>query len=67
MAKASFNLPDEDLEELRRLADARNVTLTQALRQAIKDSSFLSEHAEGENTLLIEKPGERLREVVLHR
>jgi hypothetical protein len=39
--KASFNLPDEDLEELRRLAAERNVTLTQAaeMRRRAEESS----------------------------
>ena len=65
--KASFNLPDEDLEQLRRLAAERNVTMTQALRQAIADSSFLSQQAETHNKLLVETPDGRVREIVIHR
>jgi predicted transcriptional regulator len=64
--KTSFNLPDEDLAELKRLAEEHKVTLTQALRQAIKDSKFLTEQA-AQNTLLIQAPDGEVQRVVIHR
>jgi Ribbon-helix-helix protein, copG family len=53
--KASFNLPEEELRELRRLAAERNVSVTQALRQAIADSSFIERQIRDKNRLLIER------------
>lgn len=65
--KASFNLPDEELETLRQLADERKVTVTQALRQAIADSSFIQEQVRQDNKLLVEKKDGSIREIAVHR
>jgi predicted transcriptional regulator len=65
--KASFNLPDEELEQLRQLAAERNVTVTQALRQAIADSSFIQEQVREKNKLLVEKKDGSIREISVHR
>ena len=65
--KASFNLPDEELETLRQLASERKVTVTQALRQAIADSNFIQDQVRQQNKLLVEKQDGSLREVAVHR
>lgn len=65
--KASFNLPDEELETLRQLANERKVTVTQALRQAIADSSFIQEQVRQNNKLLVEKKDGSIREIAVHR
>lgn len=65
--KASFNLPDEELETLRQLASERQVTVTQALRQAIADSNFIQDQVREKNKLLVEKKDGSLREVAVHR
>lgn len=65
--KASFNLPEEEIEELRRLADERRVSVTQALRQAIQDSSFIQEQVREKSKLLVEKKDGSVREVAVHR
>lgn len=65
--KASFNLPEEEIEELRRLAEERRVTVTQALRQAIQDSSFIEEQLKEKSKLLVEKKDGSIREVAIHR
>lgn len=66
--KASFNLPDEDLQELRRLAKERNVTVTYALRQAIADSAFLQDEViKQKNKLLLQDEQGISREVSLLR
>ena len=67
VTKASFNIPDEELEELRKLAAERHVSVTQALRQAIADSSFIQEQVREKNKLLIERQDGSIREVAVHR
>jgi hypothetical protein len=64
IVKASFNLPAGELDRLRALAATRNITVTQALRQAIATECFLAEQPTGSRVLL-QNPGERsAREVV---
>lgn len=64
VVKASFNLPEDELDRLRALAAARSVTVTQALRQAIATERFIAEQPEG-TKVLIQEPGKRkAREVV---
>jgi hypothetical protein len=65
--KASFNLPAEELEVLKRLAKERRVSVTQALRQAIADSSFIEEQVKAHNKLIIERTDGTSRDVVIHR
>ena len=65
--KASFNLPDEELETLRQLASERKVTVTQALRQAIADSNFIQDQVRQKSKLLVEKQDGTVREVAVHR
>jgi hypothetical protein len=65
--KASFNLPDEELDQLRKLAAERKVSVTQALRQAIADSSFLQEQVREKSKLLVERNDGTVREVAIHR
>jgi len=63
VVKVSFNLPADELQQLRDLGDSRRVTTTQALRQAIATEWFLANQPEG-SKVLIETPDGRLREVV---
>ena len=66
--KASLNLPEEDLAELRRLAKERNVSVTYALRQAIADSAFLQDEVVSQqNKLLVKSKDGNSREVSVLR
>ncbi len=51
--KASFNLPEAELDKLRALADRRDITVTQALREAIADSDFLAAQQDANAEVLI--------------
>jgi len=62
--KVTFNLPDDDVAALRRLAAARNLTVTAVLRQAIATEVFLNDALAGGSTLLVEKPDGTLRQLV---
>jgi hypothetical protein len=53
LRKASFNLPEAELEKLRALAARREITVTQALREAIADSDFLAAQQDARNQVLI--------------
>ena len=43
IVKASFNLPESELNGLKRLADRRSTSATQVLRQAIESELFIQE------------------------
>ncbi len=65
--KASFNLPEEELNQLRELASQRNVSVTQALRQAIADSKFIQEQSEQKNKVLVDDGKGAVKEVIFNR
>jgi len=65
--KASFNLPEEELEKLRALAARRSITVTQALREAIADSEFLARQQDANNELLIKSQDGQTSRVILQR
>jgi predicted transcriptional regulator len=63
MTKVSLNLPEEDVEVLRQLAEKRKTTLTQVLRRAIASENYFDEEVAKGAKILLEKD-DRLREVV---
>jgi hypothetical protein len=54
--RASFKLPQNELEELLSFAASRNLTTTQLLRQAIADELFLIKQTDNNHKVLIETP-----------
>jgi predicted transcriptional regulator len=62
--KFSVNLPDETVGALRELAEKRNTTVTQVLRDAVASEVFLQRELETGAKLLIEMPDRRTRELV---
>jgi predicted transcriptional regulator len=63
--KLTVNLTDDALQALRELAESNNMTLGQALGQAIASEKFLRDEVKKGGRVLIEKPDQTLREVVL--
>lgn len=63
--KLTVNLTDEAMAALRELADKRGITLGQALGQAIASEKFLHDEVSKGGKVLIEKPDQTVREVVL--
>lgn len=62
LVKASFNLTQEELEELREVAASRGITVTQVLREALADRRFLAaQRAENKNILLESADGKTER------
>ena len=65
IVKASFNLPEPELDALRRVARLRHVNVTQALRQAIAILAFLADLPRG-SRVLVEDPDGSQREIVFN-
>jgi hypothetical protein len=63
VVKSSFNLPETELDDLRRIARMRGVTATHALRQAIATLTFLNDLPRGSKVLVRESDGAQ-REIV---
>ena len=63
MKKVTVNLSDETIEDLREVASKRGITLTEAIRKAIATEKFVQDERDEGAKILIEKPGERVREV----
>lgn len=63
--KLTVNLTDDAMSALRELADKSGITLGQALGQAIASEKFLRDEVSKGGKILIEKPDQTIREVVL--
>jgi hypothetical protein len=67
LVKASFNLTQNELEELREEAASRGITVTQVLREALADRRFLATQRAENNKILIESPNGETERVVFQR
>ena len=63
--RMSLRLSPEAKQTLDWIANRRHVSYAEAIRRALGTEKFLLEIATGGGRILIEKPGERLRELVL--
>ena len=63
--KITVNLTDDALAALKDLADKRGISMGQALGQAIASEKFLQDEVSKGGKVLIEKPDQTIREVVL--
>lgn len=63
--KVSFNLPVDELEDLRALANRRKDTVTDTLRRAIALEMLADEADQSGSKLLIRDPDGTMREIVL--
>ncbi len=62
--KVSFNIPKEELDAVRKLAEKRRITVTEAIRRALMMEKFLVEEEEKGNKILIEDKDRKFRQVV---
>lgn len=67
LVKASFNLTEDELNELREEAAARGVTVTQILREALADRRFLANQIAEKNKILVESPDGDVTRVIFQR
>lgn len=63
MKKVTVNLSDETIDDLKEVASKRGITLTEAIRKAIATEKFVQDKQDEGAKILIEKPGQRVREV----
>jgi hypothetical protein len=63
LVKTSFNLPVEELEALRELADRRQTSATQVLREALRTELYIQRLVDS-GAKLVAKTGRRTRELV---
>jgi hypothetical protein len=74
IVKVTVNLPEEDVETVKQLADERGVSATHVIREGIASEKFISEVVAGGGTFLVErdegaideegKPTKTVREVL---
>ena len=58
ITKVTFNIPDQELEAIRRVAKLKQITVTQAIRGAIGTELFCDENERnGCKILILEKNG----------
>ncbi len=62
--KVTVNLPVDQIDFLQDIARKENVTVTDVLRRAINSEKFFVQQEESGNKVLIEGPGQRMREVI---
>jgi hypothetical protein len=65
VVKVSVNLPAETLDELRRLAQQRSVTMTQVIKDAIALEGYVAGEGGNRPQVLIKRPGEATRELLI--
>ena len=63
--KLTVNLPEREMAVLRRIADRRDITLTDAVRRAIAMEQFIEEVERQGGKLLVEQPDRTIRQLVL--
>lgn len=57
--KVTVNLPENSVEAIKRIAQERGITVTEALRQVIDSQSFLDQEIQGGNNLLIQNKNDK--------
>ena len=64
LKKVSINLPSDILDAIRKIAEHRNLTMTDAIRRAIATESYIEDEIENGGTILVKKPDGTYKEVV---
>lgn len=62
--KMSVNLPAETVQALKDLAEKRNTTMTEVLRQAIGTEKYLEQVSDDKGKILVEDKKGRVRQLV---
>ena len=62
--KVTVNLPDSTVDALRKLAEERGITMTEAMRQSIENQSFFQQEVKNGNKILIEDNDKSLRQII---
>ena len=62
--KITVNLPADQVEFLQKIAAEENITFTDVLRRSINSEKFFVDQEKIGHKVLIEGPGQRIREVL---
>ena len=65
IVKVTFEMPVEELEELKQLAGQRDLTVTDTLRQAVKTEKFFRDNANRGSLILLQRPDRTYERVLL--
>ncbi len=63
--KVTVNLPDATVEKLKKQAEVRGTSVTEALRQAIENQQYFLDVVQQGSKILVEKPDREIREIVI--
>ena len=64
LQKVSINLPSDTLDVIRKIAEHRSLTMTDAIRRAIVTESYIEDEIKNGGTILVKKPDGTYKEVV---
>ena len=63
--KVTFEMTPEEVEDLKRLAEERRLTMTDTLRQAAKNERFFRDSVKEGKLILLQKPDRTYERVIL--
>jgi hypothetical protein len=64
LKKISINLPSDTLDTISKIAEHRNLSMTEAICRAIATESYVQDEIENGGTILVKKPDSTYKEVV---
>lgn len=65
--KVTVNLPKETVAALKKMADDRGITVTEAIRQAIESQFYLHEKVMGGKEILLQNPANKtVQRLIFH-
>lgn len=67
VTKATFGLPEEAMTYLKEESTRRGISMADVLRQAISTDKYLKEATETGASILIDRKGKKLTELVIAR
>ena len=57
--KVTVNLPDDTVEAIKKMAEDRGITQTEAIRQAIESQYFLNREVQNGREILLQNPANK--------
>jgi hypothetical protein len=64
LQKVSIDLPSDTLDAIRRIAEHRNLTMTDAICRAVATESYVEDETNNGGTILVKKPDGTYKEVI---
>lgn len=64
LLKVTVNLPEDAVELIKKLAEQRNVSSTEVLKQALRTENFFNGVKESDGRILIEEKNGKVKEVI---